>query len=244
MLSCLQLGGPDCTEEAKPNERTLPMAKRKPKPKTGANARALDELYSSALIFLDHLNDDGAYDAKEIVGPLNVAVLEAVKLYIETYQPRGLDKLTRHGWLAHGLMIKRARTGGTQRVSKSGQLRSNGENRYYCLFCRDDLATFGWNDGVHNLAPAAVDKLYTHTHWCAMQFIKRFVEGNDEGYVLAYRPGEDGAHRPRGTTARMLEGKIYEDRLTQEGIRIEQLKATMPLDESLKFDTFNEGRNS
>lgn len=221
------------------------MAKRKPKPKTGANARALDELYSSALIFLDHLNDDGAYDAKEIVGPLNVAVLEAVKLYIETYQPRGLDKLTRHGWLAHGLMIKRARTGGTQRVSKSGQLRSNGENRYYCLFCRDDLATFGWNDGVHYLAPAAVHKLYTHTHWCAMQFIKRFVEGNDEGDKIAYHPDRNN-HRnpPRAPTARKLEATIYQDRLTQEGIRIEQLKASMLRDENLNFDTFNEGRNS
>lgn len=202
----------------------------------------LDELHGSALIFLDHLNDGGAFDAESVAGPLNVAVHRAVKLYVDTYQPRGVDKLTRHGWLAHGCLIKRTRTGSARAMSNGK--RSNGENRYYCLFCRDDLATFGWNDGVHYLAPAATNKLYTHTHWCAMQFVKRFIEGNDEGYRYAYHPGPDKTTRPRGTTMRMLEVRLYADRAELAEQRREQLKATMPLDESLKFDTFTEGRNS
>lgn len=217
------------------------MKKKRKSTRETAEAFAEYHLYDDALIFLDHLNDGGAISAKDIAGPLNVAVHGAVRLYIEVYQPRSFDKLTRHGWLAHGLHIKHKRTG-LVRMRERGK-ESYGENHYHCVFCREDLATFGWNDGVHQLPPAFVNKLYTHTHWCAMQFVKRFVEGNDEGYKLAYHPAPERG-RKRGTTAHMLEMKLVDDRRILAEVRAEQLKAVMPLDESLKFDTFTEGRNS
>lgn len=197
-----------------------------------------EALYQEALIFLDHLNTGGTISDPRIGFDLSTAVHDAVKLYIEIYQPR-VSRLVpaRGSWLAHGLNIKRKSYDGAP--IRSGLRLHHGENHFHCLFCRDNLLTFGWNDGVATVSPAIIDKLYTHTHWCAMQFVRRLFEGNDEGYQQAYHPDPDH-HRPRGVTARMLELKLYSDR--QE--LAEQLEARMPLDENLKFDPNAEGRNS
>lgn len=189
------------------------------------------------MIYLDHLSGGGAIDTIGINDGLITAVRAAVRLYIDIYRPRGVEKVVRSGsWLSDGINIKRKKH---ERALIVGDKIHRGENHFHCLFCGDNILTFGWNDGVGSVPAKLCKRMRTHTYWCAMQFVRRFHEGNDDGYQLAYHPDPDRG-RPLGTTRRMLELKLYSDR--QE--LAEQLNTRMPIDESLKFDPNAEGRNS
>lgn len=192
--------------------------------------KLVDELYAVAPIYLDQLHDG----KQEQLGiELYDAVHLAAKLYVDVYKPRGLKTPTKGAWLSHGIKQKSEKHEKTLWVEKpDGSTKPHrGENDYVCLFCKVSLATLGWNDGVRSLPVAFVDKLYTHANWCAMQFIKRYVEGNDEEYKLAYHPNAL-LKRSTGMTANMLAAKLEDDRR----LLGEQLRIKMPLDKTLKLE--------
>lgn len=216
--------------------KRINKAKVKAQKADDALRRLVVSTYEVAPIYLDQLNEG----KQEQLGiELYDAVHDAAKLYITTYKPRGVDqRMMKGGWLSHGVRIKSERhKAGTAVVSDDKTHR--GETHYYCLFCSLNLLTFGWNDGVRTMPPALIDKLYTHVNWCAMQFVRRFVEGNDEGYRYAYHPDPEN-DRPCSTTRTMIEMKLHDDRaLVDDALAIKMVR-----DKSLVLDFNGESRDS
>src|ERR1700730_2267937 len=80
----------------------------------------------------------------------------AVRLHRALWPKASKDHNKLSWWLARGVLIDSERF--TLRKDNAAP-KVTGENNFHCLFCRDNLATFGWDDGVRRFPAETVTKL-------------------------------------------------------------------------------------
>jgi hypothetical protein len=86
-------------------------------------------------------------------------------------------------------IVKRYRGQGKHWARNLGYIRetARGEEHYTCVFCEQNIATFGHGQGVHYLAPAFIDKLKRHIHECVVRYLYK-----PEPVTCGYEPCDGG----------------------------------------------------